>query len=438
MNKRSLGIVGAGSWLVAALGACSGSDDTDLKDNTTAGPGGPAQGTGQGGMGGTASGSGGDLTISVGVGGAGPGGGRPCVADPYEATITYKPVDIIFVIDNSGSMTEEINQFEQNVNKNFAQIIGASGLDYRVIMVTDFGPYNQQQVCIEQPLGGTPVGGCKTVGSNSQPVNNPPIFYHYDINVQSWDSVCRMFESYNKPDKWGTAPNGWQDWLRMEAFKIFVEITDDRMQCSYNGSDFSDQNTTMGGQTAAKNFDKYLLALSPVHFGNMMVRNYQFYSLIGLPAKNPAVPSEPWYPSDPDSTQTCQSGVSAGTGYQWLSKGTNALRFPVCDVTNYGVVFNEIAKGVVAGAAVPCEFDMPKPPPGETIDAESLEIEYAPGDGSPPLTFKQIMGPEQCGTADDKFYVAGDKLVLCPEACKRITSDEAAKVKILAGCGDIQ
>ncbi|MGQ0505643.1 MAG: hypothetical protein ACT4TC_10010, partial [Myxococcaceae bacterium] len=50
-----------------------------------------------------------------------------------------RPVDIIFVIDNSGSMTSEIQEVERNINVNFAQIIQASGVDYRVILIAKHG-----------------------------------------------------------------------------------------------------------------------------------------------------------------------------------------------------------------------------------------------------------------------------------------------------------
>ncbi|MGB1012996.1 MAG: vWA domain-containing protein [Nannocystaceae bacterium] len=60
----------------------------------------------------------------------------PCGMQSYEANIMVKPVDIIFVIDNSESMGEEIKGVQDNINQNFAAIFEESGLDYRVIIVT--------------------------------------------------------------------------------------------------------------------------------------------------------------------------------------------------------------------------------------------------------------------------------------------------------------
>ena len=46
-----------------------------------------------------------------------------CGLERYTASLEEKPVDIIVVIDNSGSMTAEIQGVEKNINDNFAQII---------------------------------------------------------------------------------------------------------------------------------------------------------------------------------------------------------------------------------------------------------------------------------------------------------------------------
>ena len=84
-----------------------------------------------------------------------------CGTQEAEAELVAKPVDIIITIDNSGSMGEEIAGVQSNINVNFAQIIEASGLDYRVIMVSRFGNDSGEDVCIEAPLSGIPQGGCE-------------------------------------------------------------------------------------------------------------------------------------------------------------------------------------------------------------------------------------------------------------------------------------
>jgi hypothetical protein len=72
-----------------------------------------------------------------------------CGLQSYEAEVVIRPVDVILIIDNSGSMTAEIKGVQDNINKNFAQIIEQSGLDYRVILLSQHGKYDpDEHVCI--------------------------------------------------------------------------------------------------------------------------------------------------------------------------------------------------------------------------------------------------------------------------------------------------
>lgn len=137
---RYLGYASAGLMLGGALSSACASE-------TSGGVGGG--GAGGAGMAGAAATGG---TVSGGAGGTGAtdastGGGinldgsitdgninpdAACDLQTYQATITKKPVDVIFIVDNSCSMDEEMVGIEKNINQNFAQIIAASGLDYRV------------------------------------------------------------------------------------------------------------------------------------------------------------------------------------------------------------------------------------------------------------------------------------------------------------------
>ena len=47
---------------------------------------------------------------------------------------------------------------------------------------------------------------------------------------------------------------------------------------------------------------------------------------------------------------------------------TGGLRFPICQFAHFDVVFQTLATSVISGAAVPCSFDLPSPPPGQTLD----------------------------------------------------------------------
>lgn len=381
----------------------------------------------------------GDLTSGAGSsggfggsssGGASSSGGQECAAQEAAATLAKRPVDIIFVIDNSGSMGGEITEVQNQINQNFASIIEKSGIDYRVIMLTSHGSVSSIKVCISAPLSGT----------NCSPVPPQPAetakFFHHSQNVQSHDSLCRILDSFNRADEFNKHPNGYKDLLRKEALKVFVEITDDGVSTSCNiggqNKSFTDGNSVAGGQTAGDAFDAALLALSPEQFGTPQKRNYVFHSIIAIADFDAADKTKAHPPSATLTTAECTPGaVDPGTGYQHLSKLTGGLRYPTCGL-NYTTIFQEMAKGVIEGAILSCEFDVPEPPPGEKLDLATVVTRYTPGSGGAPVDFQQVATAADCGP--NKFYVEADKIKLCPATCDAVRADGSAQIKVLFGC----
>jgi hypothetical protein len=430
-----LAVLGSSLGVLLA-GACSANDNN----------GGDGQGL-SGGAGGSESGTGGASGGSGGTSGtdASSGGGvnldgsfndaitadAACDLQKFKATITKKPVDVVFVVDNSCSMIEESQGIEQNINQNFAQIIQSSGIDYRVVMIAEHGPYSpDSSICVGSPLGGAP---CATpVPVNTPPINNPPLYYHYDHNdVESWDAWCKMLDWYDKPDRWGLMPGGWKAVLRPEAFKIIVAFSDDSISCSLGTFDYDDQNTAAGALTAATQFDADITSLDTAQFGTVAERNYRYYAIVGV-APNPAGPTQPYAPTDPITMADCPSAVNTGPGHQGLAILTGGLRFPVCDGTGYDVVFQEIAAGVIEGAKIVCEFPMPDPPAGKELDPATITIEYTASATGDLTKFKQVADASKC--EPNAFYIDGDTLKLCDDACSLVQADNQAEIDILALC----
>ncbi|MDB4928977.1 MAG: hypothetical protein JWM10_1461 [Myxococcaceae bacterium] len=117
-------------------------------------------------------------------------------------TATRAPVDILLFVDTSGSMDQETVWVNENMNR-FATIMGASGLDYRVIMVARRGT-GRLQVCIPAPLGGA---GCA----------DGPRLRHLNVSV----------DSVNGLRQWVVTQPTWQGFTRTDSLKFFVAITDD-------------------------------------------------------------------------------------------------------------------------------------------------------------------------------------------------------------------
>ena len=232
------------------------------------------------------------------------------------------------------------------------------------------------------------------------------------------------------PDQYGAAPGGWKDWLRKESFKVFVEVTDDGTTCNFGGVSYDDNDNVADGDAAAKKIDEAILALDPEQFGDAANRNYVWHSIIGLAENDP--PTAAYQPGDALVTGVCGTAVAPGTAYQVLSQITGGLRFPICQFASFDVVFQEIAKGVIAGAKVECEFPVPEPPAGETIDLTTVVLEYTPGDGSGKQKMTQVAGAAECKPSS--FYIEGGIIKLCPDACATVQGDDKAKINILFGC----
>ena len=129
------------------------------------------------------------------------GGGSdtgPCVASEAEAKNKFKPVDIIWFIDTSGSMDFETKTVQNNMNA-FAKMIAGTVLDYRVVLIADPG-----DICIPAPLGGP---GC-TDGAK---------FKHVKVSVGSDDGLEKLISTYPK----------YQSFLRTDSIRHFVAVTDD-------------------------------------------------------------------------------------------------------------------------------------------------------------------------------------------------------------------
>lgn len=397
---------------------------------------------------------------------------KECAGVAEQATEVLLPVDVIVVIDNSSSMSEEIIEVQNRINGDFAEIMQASGLDYRVILVARYGDVNLEVGGSDHPVCvGPPLGATTCTAADTEPlVNNDPVYFHYSSDVGSREPWCDLLAGYTSPDEHGATmgdratawtpllPNGFSEVLREDAFKHFLVITDDNSQCNVTVSaattpsgeavpggtfSFDDQDQIDPGLTAAEQFDAALLALSPAQFGTAEERKYRWHSIVGMVAKqsgDAGVP-EPWYPDEPVSEETCGAMLSdgAGTGFQQLSVLTGGLRYPSCFTDNFNAVFNAIADGIVEGAKLSCEWDIPPVPDGELFDKELVNVEFIPGGGTP-MVVEKAGSLDDCGDAPGWYFddeEAPTVIRACPASCDQFQADTGGEVRIVFGCKTI-
>ena len=360
-----------------------------------------------------------------------------CAAIALEAQSTARPVDVILVIDNSGSMADEIAAVERNINVNFANILRGSGLDFRVIL---FGRYDTERptgdvsaligeslgVCIDAPLGPEPA--CAERGDDDEP-HNPTSFYHFNYPVSSSDSFCKLAASATSgpegiDDPSGVMKAGWTGLLREEAFKTFAIISDDTMWGCFNG--------LHPAAELAQIFDDWLLENHPEHFGNALQRRYVWHSIVGVQDKG----GEAYQPDEPITGGRCGTAQSAAEEYQHLSVLTGGLRYPVCSFESYDVVFQRMAERVIEESRVPCNWGLPSPPPGQDFDPSLVNVNYTRGSGEE-IELVGVGSAAECGEAEGWHYDDPSQptsIVTCPTTCAQLTNDVAAKVDVQLGC----
>ncbi|MEZ4220302.1 MAG: hypothetical protein R3B13_05175 [Polyangiaceae bacterium] len=382
--------------------ACGAEDSGKAPPNTggSAGTGGSADASQSGGAGG---GTGG---VSLDAGDA---EAAACVADVVEATSAKLPVDVILVVDTSATMAPVSDAVEANVNANLAAELTTSGIDYRLIVLAGYG--SGAELCIGPPLGGA---NCAT--PPAQPANTST-FFQYPDTTGSGGMLANIVQWYNTADPMGTAPSGWSQWLRSDAWRVFVVMTDSESTSSLSGAQF----------------DSQLLALTPANFGTASARRYTFHSIIGLGENTPA--TSPWLPSDPIVTTTCGNGegftTGAGEPFQEVSKLTGGLRFPVCQYQSFNSVFQGLAKDVATFTPFACDMPFPTPPAGKTIDPNTIQLTYTPLGGTSEL-FKQVKSAAECSPGS--MWVEGQTIHVCPEACTKVNATAGGTIGVQFGC----
>ena len=349
-----------------------------------------------------------------------------CAVERADTVQSKDPVDIIVIVDNSASMADELAATERNINQNFADILEQSGLDYRMIVLTlhrrvPRTGYGQSatMLCVTKPLSA--LSDC----TEAAEPRFSDHFFQYSTRIESDDSFDVLLDTYAPPfdnedreDEFGNAPLGWSEWLRPGIKKVFLELTDD------------DEDM------APADFVRALSELAPEHFGSDPDQpNFVFHSIVGVAEKSPS--TEPYYPTDALQEETCSTlgspVTSSGATYQELSRLTGGLRFPICVSSQYDVVFREIAGRVVLQSDIACDFPLPAPPAGRTLDLDqvSISIEHELT-GTPATVLGQARVESDCQA--DAFYIDGQTIRLCPEACTVVRGEEGARVDVLFGC----
>ncbi len=339
----------------------------------------------------TANGSVGTIgSADAGAGGGGGGGGGSefadasvCLESAVRAEPTRLPVDIIWVVDTSGSMSFESSTVETNLNA-FAMQIDSWGIDYQVIMVAQRG--GGSDVCVPTPLAGANCG-------------DGPRFRHVPLRVGSTNALGKLIEAYPQ----------YQDVLRDDSSKQFVVVSDDEANNNQNDVWFRAAITGLSspGFPARESSPMGFVFHSIVAWGDVAGRG-------------------------------CSTGARIGQSYLNLTELTSGVKAKVCE-TDWTPIFAALQAAVVEGATLPCSFDIPVPPDGQTLDPDQLNLVHTPS-GQAPITIPRVDAAASCGASGGWYYddpANPTKILVCDATCDDFDADPDGEVKMQFGCSTI-
>jgi hypothetical protein len=342
---------GVWGWCAAGIGLAFACSATGADSKGSGGSSGSSAAGGSSATGGTLTGG---SSGTIGTGGSGNVGIDAATDGPIDPdaacqTVSAKAskpaVDIIWIVDNSCSMGDEVAKVRTNINGSFVPTIAASIIDWRVIFISAKGS-SSQQVCVDPPLAGA---NC---------ADNPQQFHQLNCTVGSTDSLTIARNSYAAPGfvcAAGTIP--WSTHLRFDSTKVFVEVTDDEA-----GAPFF---------LNALGFDGWAIneAQPPGMFGTAAARKYIFHGIIGMDPANPNVAC----------TSATNSAEAPGLEYQKLAQVTGGTVRSICE-DDWSNIFTTIAAGIVSKLS--CEYAVPPPPNGGSIDPNKVNVNFTPGGGT--------------------------------------------------------
>ncbi|MDQ3031336.1 MAG: hypothetical protein M3Y87_02895 [Myxococcota bacterium] len=311
------------------------------------------------------------------------GGFAGCDAISFDAETALAPLDIIWIIDNSGSMDGEAEIIQNNLNS-FVTSVESSGIeDYHVVVITRTG-----FVSVPPPLG-----------------TDAARFRFVDYDVQSADALSDIIASYSM----------WSDFLRPSAVTHIVHVTDDESNMS------AGEFHSMFSGLLGRSWTSHAIASPP---GSTHMMCIPGFGCIG---------------SSDGCTGPNGDAADNGDHYWSIAAMTGGQQISIC-TADWSAAFTTLLASIAIPMPIPCEFAIPEPPERMEFDRTRVNVVYTPGGGGAPITFPFVGTPDgaMCPPGADGWYYddpeTPTQIILCPSTCSRIDSDTTGSVDIALGC----
>ena len=129
------------------------------------------------------------------------------------------------------------------------------------------------------------------------------------------------------------------------------------------------------------------------------------------------------------------AGATPKTAIQkWAQAGGTKKAFLVDADASLAVAF-KLALDDIRKTAIGCEYKLPQPPAGQTLDPDKVNVLYTPAGGADTTL---VYVPDEASCKDGAWYyddaTTPTKILLCPTFCPSVKADQQAKVQISVGC----
>lgn len=307
--------------------------------------------------------------------------------------LPVKQSDLIIVLDNSGSMADEIGQVRDNLN-GLAAALSDSDVESHVVMISAaLDTTAWLGVCIPAPLGS---GSCPDD-------HNPPGYFHVtehvldseppivtDIFVQSTALLDHLMYSFSQ----------YRHVLRDGVSKNIVVITD--------------HDSVLGAEYFTAWMDRQR---------EFRANRWRLHAVVCL--------------DDSCAEPGVWAGRRVGTVYRDLAEQTGGVAVQITG-SSFGQIFDMLASDIVDSATpLPCDWGIPTAPDGRTLDPDQVNVRFTGPDGSE-QTILGLREASDCELTGGGWYYDDPqqptRIAVCEQTCRVIALQTEAKVEIEFGC----
>lgn len=137
-----------------------------------------------------------------------------------------------------------------------------------------------------------------------------------------------------------------------------------------------------------------------------------------------------------DQIPTYVIGVGNLLGLNAIAQAGGTKQAYIVSTNNPAQTTQELQKALAAirGSALACDYAVPAPPVGKTLDLATVNVVYTPG--VPGAAGETLSYDKACAGAGWRYDNPGapTRIELCPTTCNRLRTDEEPKVEIALGC----